>query len=228
MGYSLVLLAAGQGKRMQAGRNKLFIELKGKPLITYTLKAFEEDEWCEEIIIVAHQDEIDILKQIVRDFHYEKVKVILVGGAERQDSVRVGIAAIDMEKIVLIHDGARPFVKKAYVHQLIAKTEEVGAAILAVPTKETIKEVHQQRVSKTLERRLLWNVQTPQAFQLPIIQEAHQQALQEGRIGTDDASLVEWVKHPVAIVEGDYYNIKITTPEDLLFAEAILEREVRE
>ena len=87
----------------------------------------------------------------VRDFHYEKVKVILVGGAERQDSVRVGIAAIDMEKIVLIHDGARPFVKKAYVHQLIAKTEEVGAAILAVPTKETIKEVHQQRVSKTLE-----------------------------------------------------------------------------
>ncbi|KGA98341.1 2-C-methyl-D-erythritol 4-phosphate cytidylyltransferase [Alkalihalobacillus alcalophilus ATCC 27647 = CGMCC 1.3604] len=226
MRYSLILLAAGQGKRMKAGKNKLLIELQNRPLLLHTLTLFEEDPWCDEVVLVAHQGEIELLADLI-DGDYGKIKKIIPGGVERQDSVKCGLDEIDAGKIVLIHDGARPFVKRTVIHELVEVAAEDGAAIVAVPVKDTIKKVENQQVVDTLDRSELWSVQTPQAFQVGLIKQAHNKALIEQKLGTDDASLVEWYGKPVTIVEGDYFNIKITTQEDLLFAEAIIGMEAR-
>ncbi|WP_413376925.1 2-C-methyl-D-erythritol 4-phosphate cytidylyltransferase [Alkalihalobacillus sp. 1P02AB] len=227
MRYSLILLAAGQGKRMKAGKNKLLIELQNRPLLLHTLTLFEEDPWCDEVVLVAHQGEVELLADLIDGDCYEKTKKIIPGGAERQDSVKCGLDEIEDGKMVLIHDGARPFVKRTVIHELVETAAKDGAAIVAVPVKDTIKKVENQQVVDTLERSELWSVQTPQAFQVDLIKQAHNKAFIEKKLGTDDASLVEWYGKPVTIVEGDYFNIKITTQEDLLFAEAIIGMEVR-
>ncbi|GAE35302.1 2-C-methyl-D-erythritol 4-phosphate cytidylyltransferase [Halalkalibacter akibai] len=222
MEYSVVIPAAGQGKRMRAGKNKQFLELKGEPLIVHTLRLFDLDPLCRQIVLVANQDEIAIMQDIRKDYQIKKVCAVIEGGKERQDSVRNGLNFFREEQIVLVHDGARPFVTYDVINKLVRKAEEMGAAICAVPVKDTIKRVIDGVVIETQKREELWSVQTPQAFKWSLIIEAHEQANKENMIGTDDASLVEWIGKEVAIVEGDYQNIKLTTPEDLLFAEAIL------
>jgi 2-C-methyl-D-erythritol 4-phosphate cytidylyltransferase len=222
MMYEVVIPAAGQGKRMKAGVNKQLIELQNEPLIVRTLKVFESDEWCRGIIVVINEAERTQFEQLFSRFHIKKITAIVSGGKERQHSVYNGLKAAKNGDIVLIHDGARPFVTIEHIHELVKEAKKHGAAIPAVRVKDTIKKVRDQFVEETVERSSLWAVQTPQAFHVSLVLRAHEQAQKDGYIGTDDASLVERIGGKVKIVEGDYRNIKLTTPDDLLFAEAIL------
>ncbi|AEV17423.1 2-C-methyl-D-erythritol 4-phosphate cytidylyltransferase [Geobacillus sp. G4] len=222
MNYEAIVLAAGRGKRMNAGMNKQFLELGGEPLIVRTLNVFERDERCTRIVLVVNPAERSRFEQLLARFRIQKVAALTDGGEERQHSVYNGLQALAGEEIVLIHDGARPFVRVHHLHELVNAAVQYGAAIPAVRVKDTIKKANGLFVEQTIDRSSLWAVQTPQAFRLSLIMEAHEAAKQAGYLGTDDASLVERIGKPVKIIEGDYRNIKLTTPEDLLFAEAIL------
>jgi 2-C-methyl-D-erythritol 4-phosphate cytidylyltransferase len=223
MNYQVVIPAAGQGKRMNAGKNKQFIELEQVPIIIHTLRVFEGHSMCSGIILVINEQEKEEFQKLLDEFHITKVKEIVSGGNERQFSVYNGLQAVNDCELVLVHDGARPFILHKSIEKLLDKAQETGAATLAVPVKDTIKRVENNLVVETVERSTLWSVQTPQAFLLPLILDAHDQANQGNYLGTDDASLIERAGKPVSIVLGDYKNIKLTTPEDLLLAKAILD-----
>jgi len=222
MEYQVIIPAAGQGKRMGAGKNKLFLHLNGKPIISHTLKVFLEDEKCNGIILVIQPDDEAFFKKLLKTHRTTKKIQMVFGGTERQYSVFNGLQVTKEGSIILVHDGARPFIRHEVIHQLAEVAHEKGAAIAAVPVKDTIKKVQDFQVMETIERTSLWQVQTPQAFRFSLLLEAHHQALQENFLGTDEASLVERLQFPVQIVTADYDNIKLTTPEDLYIAEAIL------
>lgn len=222
--YNVVIPAAGQGKRMNAGKNKQFVEIGGKPIIIHTLEVFEQDHWCKQIVLIINEAERGIFEELISKYGIRKVKQIVPGGNERQLSVHNGLRVLIDDMIVLIHDGARPFVEQRLIHDLVIHASDTGAAILAVPVKDTIKRVENRLVNETIDRSALWIIQTPQAFRLSIVRQAHDEALKKGVIGTDDASLVELIGSPVSIVEGSYDNIKLTTKEDLIFGNAILEK----
>jgi 2-C-methyl-D-erythritol 4-phosphate cytidylyltransferase len=174
---------------------------------------------------VVGESDLDRCRQYVRDYKLTKVLRVLTGGQERQDSVKQGLDALSPgTEWVLVHDGVRPFVAPEQVVSCWHKALEQEAAVLAVPVKDTIKIVDiAGEIQSTPDRKSLWAIQTPQAFRVSLLQEAHDQAQREGFLGTDDAMLVERMGKPVHVVEGDYYNIKITTPEDLPWAEWILQ-----
>jgi 2-C-methyl-D-erythritol 4-phosphate cytidylyltransferase len=227
MTYQVILPAAGQGKRMGAGKNKLLLELNGIPVLIHTLRIFEQDEACSGIILAIHpQDEMEF-QVLVTKYQISKVIRLVPGGKERQDSIYNALKSVETDEIILVHDAARPFIQKEHIHRLTEMAAETGAAILGVPAKDTIKKVQDGVVVETVERSSLWAVQTPQAFRILLLLEAYNKAEMDHFLGTDDASLVERLNYPVAMVEGDYDNIKLTTPEDLYFAEAILEKRKR-
>ncbi|AMA74477.1 MULTISPECIES: 2-C-methyl-D-erythritol 4-phosphate cytidylyltransferase [Aneurinibacillus] len=218
----VVIAAAGQGKRMGGSVKKQFIELGGKPVLLHTLSLFIGLEHVKEIIVVTAEEDMECTQELLRG--YRGVRVI-PGGAERQDSVYLGLKALRSVEYVMIHDSARPFLTRPTLLKLIEALRAKRAAILAVPVKDTIKRTDAEGiVVDTPPRKSLWAVQTPQAFALSDIIRAHERAREEGFIGTDDASLLERMGQTVHIVEGEYTNIKLTTPEDLVFGEAILER----
>lgn len=226
--YEVILLAAGQGKRMRASRNKILLHLMGKPVISYSLKTFLNDPACKHVILVTQADEQDLLKDTVRK---EKKRghspiTIVSGGYERQDSVYNGLKAMhDLKNIVMVHDGARPFVTHAQLKIVHRKVQETRSAILGVPVKDTIKKVIDGIVKETVPRETLWQIQTPQAFYGEDLLAVHECAQQAGYLGTDDASLIEKYSNlPVSMVLGSYENIKLTTPEDMLIGEAIVKR----
>lgn len=223
MDYYVVIPAAGKGKRMKAGMNKVLLELEGQPLIIHTLTLFEADASCRGIVLSVHPDEQSEFRQLLAAYRITKVCAFADGGKERQHSVYSGLKALPPESdIVLVHDGARPFTTKETVSMLVESAQATGAAIAAVPVKDTIKQAKSGIVSQTVERSSLWSVQTPQAFQKAVLLSAQQKAEEEGFLGTDESSLVERTGYPVCIVESDYDNIKLTTPEDLYFARAII------
>ncbi|MBM7646746.1 2-C-methyl-D-erythritol 4-phosphate cytidylyltransferase [Scopulibacillus daqui] len=222
MEYHAIILAAGQGKRMGAGKNKMFLNILDVPVVIHTLRAFEQDAACLGITLVINKAEQTVFKDLLEKFHVTKVQRIVNGGKERQDSVYSGLKAVSGEGIVLIHDGARPFIKKEQIADVVQSAASTGAAVLAVPVKDTIKKVESNKVIETVNRSSLWAVQTPQAFRLPLILQAHDYGRSINAEVTDDASLVELMGRDVAVVKGDYRNIKITTPEDLFFAEQYL------
>jgi 2-C-methyl-D-erythritol 4-phosphate cytidylyltransferase len=222
--YEVVIPAAGQGKRMNAGKNKLFIELAGKPLIAYTLQVFESDPNCGGIVLSINPAEEVLFQSIINKYRLKKVKKLVPGGNERQQSVFNGIKHADDDSIVLVHDGARPFIGHELIEELVHAASRHGGAIVAVPVKDTIKKAKNKVVVETVERSSLWAVQTPQAFRVSTLLKAHEKAEKEHFLGTDDASLMERIGETVMIIEGNYDNIKITTPEDLYFAEAILHK----
>lgn len=225
MNYQVVIPAAGQGKRMNAGKNKQFIKLQSKPVIIHTLNVFENDPHCIGIILVINKDEQIEFESLIKSYNIQKVISLVHGGSERQHSVYNGLEKVTNSEIVLVHDGARPFIRTTLIHELVRSAKETGAAVLAVPVKDTIKRASTNLiVNETVERSGLWAVQTPQAFHVSLLLDAHEQARRDHYLGTDDASLVERMSRPVAVVEGEYTNIKLTTPDDLLFAEAILQR----
>ncbi len=228
MGIGVVLVAAGSGKRMGATRNKLWLPLADKPIMQHTVELFVAHPHVSEIVLVVSEIDLTEAKKLTRRMD-SKISIAL-GGAERQDSVRAGLANLSEEcDYVLVHDAARPFITALQITELIKKVQIEQATIIAVPVKDTVKVVSPAGlVEATPARESLWAVQTPQAFRLSLLREAHEQALQAGKIGTDDAMLVEWLGHPVTIMMGSYENIKITTPEDLWIGEEILRKRKRE
>jgi 2-C-methyl-D-erythritol 4-phosphate cytidylyltransferase len=221
----VVIPAAGIGKRMCSTTPKQFLTLSGEPILVHTLHIFEHHPDITEIIVVANREDKSFVKELLAKKGLSKVKRIVIGGRERQDSVYQGVLATTTEW-VLVHDGVRPFVSQVAVTRLInAMKEGERAATLAVPVKDTIKRVSPTRVvEETLDRSNLWNIQTPQVFSKNLLLSAHQHAIEYEIMATDDAMLVEAIGEKVHVVEGEYTNLKITTPEDLLIGEAILAR----
>jgi len=211
---------------MRAGVNKQYLELAGQPVLVHTLRLFEQHPAVAEIWVIAPASEVEYCRsEIVTRYDFAKVRGVVSGGAERQDSVRNGLLACqaDPQELVLIHDGVRPLLTPGLVDLVAAAARQHGAAVVGAPVKDTVKQVSKDRVvTATPPRAGLWQAQTPQAFRYEIIRDAHDKAFHRGYRGTDDASLVEWAGGRVVMVEGDYRNLKITTPEDLVLAEALL------
>jgi 2-C-methyl-D-erythritol 4-phosphate cytidylyltransferase len=219
--------AAGMGKRMGAAINKQYLQLSGLPILAHTLSVFENSPEITGICLVIPADEISYCReQVVDACGFKKVIEIVPGGRERQNSVVNGLKALKRhaseDDVVVIHDGVRPFISPELLRESIEVARCNDGALVAVPAKDTIKTVRNGFVIDTPERETLWQAQTPQSFRFGVICEAHQNAEETGFIGTDDASLVERRNGQVRIVPGDYCNIKITTPEDLILAEAFL------
>lgn len=218
--------AAGMGKRMGAGSNKQYLLLDGMPILARTVAAFEAAPFIDGIYLVSPEQEIPFCRsEVVDRYRCTKVRAIVPGGAERQHSVCNGLNAmcdVAPDDLVLIHDGVRPFVSQQMLEAAADSAREYGAAVVAVPVKDTVKVVKGGVIAETPPREELWLAQTPQAFRYGLIRDAHARAKAEGYLGTDDASLIEHQGGEVRIVTGDYRNIKITTPEDLVLAEAFL------
>ena len=227
MNVFALILAAGQGKRMGAEKNKPYLLLAGKPILFHTLREFEECPSIDGIVLVVEKHEIDHARTSIVDvFGCRKVISVVEGGPKRQDSVWEGIKALKGEcELVIVHDGVRPFISQPLLQEAVDTTRKTGATVVAVPVKDTIKVASREKeVVKTLDRETLWAVQTPQAFNHDLLKRAHEKARQDGFYGTDDASLVERIGVLVNIIDGSYENIKITTPEDLVLAEALLRK----
>ncbi|MCE5322674.1 2-C-methyl-D-erythritol 4-phosphate cytidylyltransferase [bacterium] len=210
--------AAGRGERFGRPVNKVFAEIAGKPILAHTISVFESCEAIGEIIIVAGKNEIEAVGELVDRFGFGKVTHITEGGKERQDSVYRGLEKVTSE-IVAIHDAARPMVTCDIISRSIDEAQRSGACIVAVPVIDTIKSVTPQcMVSDTIDRSNLYCIQTPQTFKIELIKKAYDQAYADGYYATDDSALVERIGEKVAIVQGSYDNIKITTPSDMELA----------
>lgn len=220
----VVIVAAGTGSRMNMGINKQFIKLEGKEIIAYTIEKFYNNSNIEDIVVVVKEDESEFFKKEILDkYNFKNIK-IAYGGKERQDSVYNGLKLLDKKcDVVLIHDGARPFVSDKIIDNCIEEVKEHKAIVVGVPVKDTIKIIdNDKNIVDTPNRSVLWAVQTPQTFDYNILIDAYKDAFKSGFYGTDDAMLVERIGYKVKMVEGSYNNIKITTKEDLSVGSQIL------
>ncbi|WP_291651590.1 2-C-methyl-D-erythritol 4-phosphate cytidylyltransferase [Clostridium sp.] len=220
---SAIILAGGKGKRMGAKISKQYIELKGKPILYYTLKRFADCEEIDKIILVLPKDEIEYCNKEILEKYSLKVDMIVEGGKERQDSVYNALQKIDDSDIVLIHDGARAFVSERIIKDGIKYAKLYGSAAPGVMPKDTIKVVDENGFSKsTPDRSRLLAIQTPQTFKLEIIKECHKKVKENNINVTDDTMVVEMYNNKVYLYNGEYTNIKVTTPEDLILAEKLI------
>ena len=225
MTVSAVIVAAGKGTRMNHDIRKQYLLLAGRPILTHTLMVFEACEQIDQIVVVIPEDDFDFCQKTVINPLNLKEKICLVrGGTRRQDSVYNGLASLDPKtEIVVIHDGVRPFVTVENLSDCILAARATGACILGIPAGDTVKRVNQYGiVEATLARDEIWLAQTPQAFAYDVILKAHATARKAGYSGTDDALLVERLGIDVKVITGSPKNIKITSPEDLILAQAIL------
>jgi 2-C-methyl-D-erythritol 4-phosphate cytidylyltransferase len=219
-----IILAAGSGTRMKLGHNKMFYELR-KPILSHTIEAFEKNPEVTDIVLVANESEIDVVENLVKKHGFTKVKSIVIGGTTRQESCYNGVMHVKDADIIMIQDGARPFVTQDVISNSIHDAVKYGVSVVGVPSKDTIKLARDiDFVDKTLDRTKLWIIQTPQTFKAEIIRIAHEKAKIESYQGTDDTSLAERLGYDVKLTMGHYDNIKITTPDDLIVAEKILEK----
>ncbi len=221
-----VVLAAGSGRRMNSAVPKQYLLLDGRPVLYYTLRAFEESA-VTDIVLVTGADEIEYCSQeFVEKYRLSKIAAVVAGGRERYHSVYEGLKAAAGSDYVLIHDGARPFVTADVIARSIEAVKVCGACVAGMPVKDTIKVVDADGlVKETPARSTLWQIQTPQSFSCPLITRAYKEMIASGDTSsvTDDAMVLEQMTgQRVRVIEGDYRNIKITTPEDLLVAEAYL------
>ena len=220
----VVIVAAGTGSRMNMGINKQFIKLEGKEIIAYTIEKFYNNSNIEDIVVVVKEDESEFFKKEILDkYNFKNVK-IAYGGKERQDSVYNGLKLLDEKcDVVLIHDGARPFVSDKIIDKSIEEAKEHKAIVVGVPVKDTIKVIdNDKNIVDTPNRSVLCAVQTPQTFDYNILIDAYKDAFKNKFYGTDDAMLVERIGYKVKMLEGSYNNIKITTQEDLNVGSQIL------
>ena len=232
MHLAAILLAAGRGERLKSRLPKLLLKIKHQPVIIYSLKALSLHPDVRDIIVVASVKTRPALIKKIRQYRISKVRRVILGGRRRQDSVFAGLKALDTHAdFVLVHDAARPFINKKIISRVIKQAKQSGAAIAGVPVKDTIKEVHSPQsivhsksviVKRTLDRKSLWEIQTPQVFKRGLLLKAHRKFRAVN--ATDDAMLVEKLGTKVAIVAGSYANIKITTAEDLLLAKTLARR----
>ncbi len=223
-----IVLAAGSGKRMESNTKKQYMLLDGKPVVYYSLKAFQES-FIDEIILVVSAGDVEYCrKEIVERYGFDKVRYIAEGGKERYHSVAAGLRNAQDCDFVFIHDGARPMITQELLSRLFACVTEHGACVAGMPVKDTIKIADENGfIEQTPDRRLVWMIQTPQVFEYSLIQNAYEQLLEQeqeflskGISVTDDAMVVEsFTGHKVRLVEGSYENMKITTPEDMKIAE---------
>ena len=231
MKNTAIVLAGGSGKRMGTAVKKQYLELKGRPVLAYSLCLFEKSPLIREIILVTSKEEMAYCREhILAKYGISKAVKIVEGGKERKDSVYAGLKACEDSDYVFIHDGARPFVDDAMLERLLRDAGAYGASIAAMPVKDTIKIADAgQNIIDTPDRTCLWQAQTPQVFSYPLILSAYRKALKEQAAHlTDDASCVEYAGlGKVHLTPGSYENIKITTKEDLLLAEAICEKYVK-
>ena len=222
---TVLIPAAGMGKRMGRAVAKQFLLLGDKPVLAHTLLAFQRSSEIDEIIPILSQEDMEsCLREIIEHFNITKVKTLVVGGKERQESVAHGLQKLEKDtSIVLVHDGVRPFVTQAMIRELVEHARKGECVIVGVPVKDTVKEVDGQgMVRQTLDRSRLWAIQTPQAFPSKVLKHAYEESSRHTGFGTDDAMLVERTGGKVRVIMGNYENIKITTPEDLVLAEEIL------
>lgn len=230
--FAAVVLSAGSGKRMKSDVPKQYLNLNGKPVIYYSLKAFEEAGFSS-IVLVCGPDDIEYCKEkIIKKHKLKSVTAVVQGGKERYHSVFEGLKAVEDADYVFIHDGARPMITQKIIERLKAVVIEESTAVAGMPVKDTIKIVGDaDYVTGTPERKYVWQVQTPQCFSFPIIYEAYEKVIREEMEGktipaiTDDAMVLEYAtEYKIKMVEADYCNIKITTPEDLGIAQVFMVR----
>lgn len=240
-----IILAGGSGKRMNSGVPKQYMELMGKPLIWYALRAVEDSSVIDDCILVTGaQDTTYVQKEIVTKYGFEKVGNITAGGKERYDSVYNalkimadgGLKTLNTDGYVFIHDGARPFLNEEILERCYHAVEKYDACVTGMPVKDTVKIVDEENfAADTPDRNYVWQIQTPQVFQVPLIMKAYERLMLEkkqlqdkGVHITDDAMVVETLLHlPVKLIEGSYQNIKVTTPEDMEIAKAFLNRRLK-
>lgn len=222
-----IIVAAGKSRRMNPTVSKQFIFIGGKPILAYTIDAFEKSSLIDKIVLVINEAEIEKCKKtIVNKYNYKKLMKIVSGGKERQNSVFNGLKVLPSEtNLVAIHDGARFLITPDIIDRAVRGAYDSNGVIVAMPIQDTIKETNSNKIiSKTFNRDRLWAAQTPQVFPYSIIMKAHEKAREDNFLGTDDASLVERLGYEVDIVRGSVENIKITTNFDLILAEIILNK----
>jgi 2-C-methyl-D-erythritol 4-phosphate cytidylyltransferase len=219
-----IVLAGGRSTRMGGGPNKQFIELLGKPLVYYSLAAFQQCPAIDAIVLVRRPDCAQQADRIVQEFGFGKVAAVVDGGAERQNSVWNGLDKCDpATEIVAVHDGARPLVTPALIESTITAARSFGAGIAATKVVDTIKEAGADKiVTKTVDRTKLWAVQTPQTVRFQLLRKAYAKVFEQKLVVTDEAAAVQLLGHRVDLVETPFLNLKITTPADLAMAEALL------
>ncbi|MCK4385612.1 MAG: 2-C-methyl-D-erythritol 4-phosphate cytidylyltransferase [candidate division Zixibacteria bacterium] len=220
-----IIAAGGEGKRIEGNLPKQFLMLKDKLILAHTVDKFERCELIDEIILVVPEDYLEYCsREVVDKYGFKKVRKVICGGKERQDSVHLGLKSCpNNTSIAVIHDGVRPLISPDKISESIKICQEKNAVVLVVPVKDTVKRVEHGNIITTLDRKKLWLTQTPQTFEYKLILEAYEKAKEDNFVGTDDSVLVERLGYEVTILEGDYKNIKITTIEDLQVAEKLLE-----
>jgi len=226
-----IVLAGGKGSRMQSDIPKQYMELLGKPLLYYSLKAFEDSDVEQVVLVTAEGDEEYCRKELVERFGFTKVVAIVAGGAERYASVWNGLKCLKEQEpeYVLIHDGARPLVTVELINRLITETEQYNACVAGMPVKDTIQMTDERgTITLTPKRDSLWTAQTPQSFAFSLAYDAYEQLMQEEEIRVTDDAMVVGLYHdiPIQMVRGSYTNMKVTTPEDLVLAEAFLKKRI--
>src|SRR6056297_703886 len=227
MSVTAIFAAAGNGSRMGTGEKKQYIEISGKPVLTYSLEVLLKMEEIESLVLVIpERDRMRVENDLLKDICGKEKILIVNGGSTRQESVARGIfAAPDNTEIIVVQDGARPFVTETMISECIGKAKIYGACSAAVPVKDTIKHSSDGLfVDSTPQRECLFSIQTPQAFDFELIKKAHERAEADGFEGTDDAMLVEALGEKVVLSKGSYENIKLTSPEDIHFAEILAGR----
>lgn len=224
MKVAVIITAGGKGERFGGEMPKQFIELKGKPIIIHTIEKFSNIPSVESIIIPVHSEWFTYTKELVAKYDLPKVKDVVVGGKERQDSIYNALQSKSLENIdiVMVHDSVRPFIEEKLINKMIDLTEDYGAVIAGTAPKDPVKEINtKNEIQRTIQRNKVSISQTPQSFWKDIITNAYQKARDVNYIGSDSSQLVEFLGYKVSIVEGSELNIKITTQFDLKLAELI-------
>lgn len=224
MSATAIIPAGGIGRRMGLDTPKQFHNLAGLPILVHTIRAFQQVAEISSIIVVVPEKHIPITQNMVAEYQLDKVTAITAGGTLRQDSVKAGLKLVSEETdFIVVHDGARPLITPSLIESCLTAAHETGAAMVAIPVKDTLKDVDRNHnIRHTVDRSTLWQAQTPQVVRADILKAAFTEADQTSFVGTDEASFLEQISHPMCVVEGSERNIKITRPEDLRIAEALL------
>ena len=224
MKVGAIIPAAGRGKRIGASVPKQFLEIQGRPLLHHTLTVFASCKLIDYVVLVMPRADVDEMGEDWLN-KYEIVRKVVVGGEQRQDSVYNGFSSLEEgTDIVVVHDGVRPFTTSQMIIATVEAAQHHGAAITAIPVSDTVKQAADGFVKQTVSREGLWRVQTPQAFQCGLLEQAFKKAKKDSYYGTDEGSLVEYLGERVKIVPGSELNIKITRKEDLVLGESLLSR----
>ena len=229
MKVAAIIPVAGSGKRFASNVPKQFLEMAGRPIITVTLQKIMATRQIDRVVLVCAADARDQVTKIVSAVPgFSARGKIVTGGDERQDSVYNGLKKLSADTdLVLVHDGVRPLVSTKILTGSIRVAQREGACVAAVPVYDTVKRVHEKQIVETLDRNELWLIQTPQTARYDWLIQAHEQARLQNFVGTDEASLLEWQGFPVKVIMGDYFNLKITTPEDLKIARLLFKESLK-